>query len=105
MKDDFAESHPLLRLCENSGNPTHGSGWMVQVLPTNRAVRPLFFYYLPLSPRGTRGEKQNKNQDGASSRCRLGLNHPPTIRGWDSKSFRTVSAVGGIFPVFIWSLP
>src|SRR5213083_2161460 len=30
--------HRLKRLLEDSGNPTHGSGWIVQVQPTMKSV-------------------------------------------------------------------
>jgi len=42
---------------ENSGNTTHGSGWIVQARPTKRAARPFVFCYISLSPRAARGER------------------------------------------------
>src|SRR5438128_12619008 len=52
---ESGEFHPLPRLCEKSGNPTHGSGWMVQA--SLQRERQPFPVLLSLSPRATRGEK------------------------------------------------
>jgi len=38
------------RLCKNSGNPTHGSGWIVQVRPTEGGLSPT-------SPNTTHGSR------------------------------------------------
>src|SRR5262252_1158288 len=40
------KSHPRRRHCVKILNPTHGSGWMVQVQPTRRAPRPSRYYSL-----------------------------------------------------------
>jgi len=72
--------YPLdLKLCEDSGNTTHGSGWIVQVRPTTEAARPLGFGYL--SPLASRGEREGKTGISDAPLCRLGLNNPPTAVG------------------------
>src|SRR5215475_15769783 len=71
-----------LRACVKSPNPTHGSGWIVQVQPTKReATRPPFLF---LSSQ-TRGKERKGRITGRASvlSCRLDLNNPPTCRGWD----------------------
>ena len=67
---NLQEYHPLLWVdCSGaayqtggptpSWNPTHGSGWIVQVRPTTEAARP--FGFGCLSPPHREGERQNGN--------------------------------------------
>src|SRR5438477_9025860 len=76
------------RLRENSGNPTHGSGWIVQVRPTIEAARPSGSV---ISLPSRREGRETKNGNLGCAPCRLGLNDPPT-------------AVGGIPGVFTRSI-
>src|SRR4029434_4621664 len=68
----------MQRLCENSGNPTHGVGGLFRSCLPRRPQNPRCF---PPLPRGARERNQ------ARRLCRLDLNDPPT-------------AVGGIPGVF-----
>src|SRR6266705_2685519 len=92
---------PHQRLCEDSGNTTHGSGWIVQVRPTEGGPLSYVLEYHPrqwvdrsspaykesgsplclvsLSPRGARGERENR--ESRAVLYRLALNHPPTAVG------------------------
>ena len=66
--DPFLESHPR-EWVDRSGaayngggptlswNPTHGSGWIVQVRPTTEAARP-FGYLSLLAPRGREAKRE-----------------------------------------------
>ena len=76
----------MTRLCENSGNTTHGSGWIVQGQPTQGHARDSRFF-LSLPSRREGREIDNKKQAAARFLCRPSLNNPPT-------------AVGGIPGVF-----
>ena len=53
------------RPCENPGNTTHGSGWMVQAQPTKRAARHFVFYIsLP-----SRRERREENRESRAVPC------------------------------------
>ena len=68
-------------------NPTHGSGWIVQVLPTREnASDDVIIILLPPFPRAARKEESN-NVIGAASRRRQDLNDPPTTVGGDSLAY------------------
>src|SRR5882724_3343925 len=55
MVPEHSGAIPLTqRLCENSRNTTHGSGWMVQGQPTQGTARDSPFFPLPLAARGQR---------------------------------------------------
>ena len=98
------------------GNTTHGSGWIVQAQPTERADRP-FVLCFSLSPRAAKGERRRGNRNPTvRSRCRLGLNNPPTAVGGIRGSTRALfvcrqglndppTAVGGIPGALIQTNP
>ncbi len=94
---------PRQRLCEDSRNPTHGSGWIVQVQPTNEGGstaslnpthgsgwivqvqptkrvgrRPFVLSSLSLA---ARRKGQTKSENPGTLLCRLDLNDPPTAVG------------------------
>ena len=71
-----------------SSNPTHGSGWMLQIRPTNQSSPPLCVIYL--SPLALRGREVKPGIPGAHL-CRLALNNPPTAVGGIPGTFRAVS--------------
>jgi hypothetical protein len=110
--------HRLMKQCENSGNPTHGSGWIVQAQPTNEggstaSLNPTrgsgwivqaqptkkgdrhYCFCISLT-RDARGENEKKNKNTDALVCRLDLNDPPTpvggIRGSRREAF--VSRLG-----------
>jgi hypothetical protein len=105
--------HRLMRRCENSGNTTHGSGWIVQAQPTNEggstaSLNPThgsgwivqaqptkkgdchYCFCISLT-RDARREKEKKNKNPGALLCRLDLNDPPTpvggIRGSRREAF------------------
>jgi hypothetical protein len=67
-------------------NPTHGSGWIVQVQPTKRRTRnvPFSSPSLPSRREGRDGEEKRR-RDGQAL-CRLGLNDPHTAV-WGIREF------------------
>ena len=71
--------HPLPRLHENILNTTHGSGWIIQVQPTERERRGLpviilFIPFLAFARKGITGT-------AGLAFCRSDLNDPPTAVG------------------------
>ena len=68
------------------GNTTHGNGWIVQVLPTRRASRPLLGIP-PTAVGGIPGKQRS------AFVCRLGLNDPLTaVSGIPALKFSVISA-------------
>src|SRR2546426_1487947 len=84
---------PTHRLRKNSGNPTHGSGWMVQVRPTNRDARPPDLFFSPSLP-SLREGREGKRKILGVPLCRQGLNHPPTAVGGIREAVDWPSSVG-----------
>ena len=82
----------FMTYCAKSLNPTHGSGWIVQVQPTRSETACLPFLFFS----SQREEKKDNNVIWTGSCCRSDLNHPPTAVGgiW---SLRTVSWDFGLF--------
>ncbi len=83
--------YPRESQCEKSGNTTHGSGWIVQVRPTQGRTWDSRFSYL-LLPRAARGDG-NKTRGAPGSLRRLDLNNPRTAVGGISGVFHTVSGL------------
>jgi|SRR6185295_3739232 len=104
---------PLPRLWESCRNTTHGSGWIVQVLPTRRAARP----FLESHPREwvdrsgaayngggrpsdlviflpSRCQEERQNGTSGAPLFRLDLNDPPTAVGGIPGSSARPSSVG-----------
>ena len=112
-------TQPLTRLYENSGNTTHGSGWIVQVQPMlgrtrdsgvppgipPTAVGGLFRYSLTTgahlgllfsshSLHALREERDNKSKSRGRPSCRPHLNDPPTAAGGIREAGEQPSSVG-----------
>ncbi len=70
-----------------SENPTHGSGWIVQIQPTRRVI----WSHYRLSKVGFEQSTNFRwwdSQISKASVCRLDLNNPPTPVGGIPESFK-----------------
>jgi len=79
-------------------NPTHGSGWIVQVLPTI-CEAPVPVVILFLADARKRDEKNNNGKGASVLFCRLDLKYPPTAVGGIC-IFSNGLFLGGIFDFF-----
>src|SRR2546428_12653188 len=73
------------RLCENSENPTHGSGWIVQVRPTTSVTEFLnptngSWWIVQIRPPNKAAKRMQSEFSfiPSTSTNRLDLNNPPT---------------------------